>query len=54
MTFSEHLEEGKRQILLRLTGRLPDSLAGHVFVIGLVIADLALHPIEEVVKWVTN
>ena len=54
MTFSERYDEASRQILLRLTGRLPDSFAGHVFVIGLVITDLAFYPIDKVAKWDTN
>lgn len=54
MTFAERLDEATRQILLRLTGKLPDSIAGHVFVIGLVITDLALYPIDKVVGWATK
>lgn len=53
-TFAERYDEAARQILLRLTGRMPDSFAGHVFVIGLVITDLALYPIDKVAGWVTN
>lgn len=47
MTFHDRLEEATRQILLRLTGRLPDTVAGHVFVVGLVITDLALYPLDR-------
>lgn len=54
VTFEERLDEAVRQILLRLTGRLPDSVAGHVFVIGLVLTDLAVYPIDKVVGWVTS